>query len=161
MNAAATLVRLRRPRSRDTVPLPRLHVRLLARMRAAAIDRELAGGALPWCSQLHAARGVQLTSIRSQKALAGSLERLLAHAESPAAPLRAAVPPCIEQVRAARSQILSIGARLRSGAPADCRGIAKLRVLLSDGAGPCYLPIHPAALTLALDDVSQWLDAMD
>ena len=51
--------------------------------------------------------------------------------------------------------------KLRSGSPADCRGIATLRMLLSDGAGPCYTRIHPTALTLALDDVSQWLDAVD
>jgi hypothetical protein len=57
--------------------------------------------------------------------------------------------------------MLTITAKLRSGSPADSRGIAKLRVLLSDGAGPCYVPIHPTALVLPLDDVLRWLDAVD
>jgi hypothetical protein len=161
VSAARALVRLGRVPALDGPPLPGLRARLLARMRASALDGQLACGAVPWLSPVHAARGVQLTSARSRTELARALERLLAEADSPATPPRAAIPPCAEQVHAARGQILAITAKLRSGSPADPRGMAKLRVLLSDGAGPCYVRIHLTAMALALDDVSRWLDAAD
>jgi hypothetical protein len=161
VNAATAPARPRRQRPLDPPALPSRRARALARVRAYALDGQLAEGVVPWFSRVHAARSVQLTSSRSRRALARSLEQLLAEADSPLTPPRAAVPPCREQVRGARAQITSISAKLRSRSPSDCRGIAKLRMLLSDGAGPIYLRIHPTALALALDDVRLWLDAVD
>jgi hypothetical protein len=161
VSAANTLAHPRCQRPPDPPALPGLRARALARVLAHALDGQLAEGVVPWFSRVHAARSIQLTSSRSRRALARSLEALLAEAHSPGNPPRAAVPPCREQVRGARAQILSISAKLRSRSPADPRGVAKLRMLLSDGASPIYVRIHPTALTLALDDVWQWLDAVD
>jgi hypothetical protein len=52
-------------------------------------------------------------------------------------------------------------ARLRSSEPVNARGIAQLRQLLSDSNGPCYRRTQPQALTLALEEVSRWLDVDD
>ena len=110
----------------------------------------------------HAARALQLTSDRSRRGLARSLERLIEQSERPPAPFRgAAVQPCREQVREALPEILAIASRLRSGAPVDARGVARLRGLLCDGCGPCYAPSRPDALSIALSTVSDMLDVQD
>jgi hypothetical protein len=136
---------------------------LLAHLRAPRLDRQLAAGSVPWRSPVHAARALQLTSDGHRRGLARSLERLVEHAEPPpGGPFRGSVvQPCREQVREALPLILMIAARLRSGAPVDARGVARLCALLSDGAGPCYSRSDPGALTGALETISQWLDVQD
>lgn len=136
--------------------------RIVARLLAAWIDRELAEGATTWSTVAHAARAVQLTNPRSRRSLARSLEGLIDRAEEPPAPFRsAAIPPCREQVRHALPVILTLACRLRDRAPVDAHGIAQLRQLLSDGDGPCYTSIHPEALTVALEKVSRCLGVED
>jgi hypothetical protein len=135
---------------------------LLARLRAPWLDRQLAAGVVPWRSRVHAARALQLTSARSRRALARSMEMLVERAERPPTPFRgAAIPPCREQVREAWPLVLAIASRLRSGEPVNAHGVARLRELLSDGAGPCYLRATPDALTLALQSVCRVLDVDD
>lgn len=132
---------------------------LLAHVRARRLDRQLAAGSVPWRSPVHAARALQLTSERYRRGLARSLERLVEHAERPGGQFRGSVvQPCREQVTEALPLMLTIAARLRSGAPVDARGIARLCALLSDGAGPCYARSDPGALSGALETVSEWLD---
>jgi hypothetical protein len=142
---------------------PRWIVWLLAGVRAPWLDRQLAAGSVPWRSPEHAARALQLTGDRSRGALARWLERLVEHAERPPARLSisAVVSPCREQVHEALPVILATASRLRSRAPVDARGVARLRALLSDGAGPCYSRADPVALTVALETISQWLDVQD
>ena len=132
--------------------------RLSAHLHASALDRELAAGIAPWRSPRHAARALQLTRERNRRGLARTLERLVEQAEVPTTPLRGAViPPCREQVMEARPLLLAIAGRLRSAGPIDARGIARLRRLLSDGNGPCYVKIRANVLTNALQEISQWL----
>jgi hypothetical protein len=144
-------------------PRPRT-VWLLAHLRALWLDRQLAAGIVPWHSKLHAVRSLQLTSDRSRRALARSLEHLVEHAEMSRIQSvgTAVVIPCREQVREARPVILAMVSRLRASAPVDARGMARLRLLLTDGTGPCYTPSgRPDALAVELQTVDQWLDAAD
>ena len=143
-------------------PRPRT-VWLLAHLRALWLDRQLAAGVVPWHSKLHAVRSLQLTSDRSRRTLARSLEHLVEHADGPPVQRRsAAVLPCRPQVSEARPVILTIAARLRAPVPVDARGVARLRLLLTDGAGPCYTPSgRPDALAVELQTVDRWLDAAD
>jgi hypothetical protein len=135
---------------------------LRARLRAPWLDRELAAGIASWRSPVHAARALQLTSDRSRRGWAGSLERLVKEVEQPPTALcRAVVPPCREQVREARPVILAVASRLRSSAPVDARGVAQLRAVLGDGTGPCYVRSRPDTLTIALQNVSRSLDVLD
>jgi len=71
--------------------------RVLARSRAARLDRDLAGGMSPEASATLAARAIRLTSTGFRRDLAASLERILAAAGEPPAVLRsqvaAACPP--------------------------------------------------------------------
>jgi hypothetical protein len=135
-----------------------LAARLRARLHAPSLDRELASGIAPWRSPLHAARALALTGERNRRGLARSLERLIEHAQRPRGQYRGAVvEPCREQVIDALPMLLGIAGRLRSADPIDARGIARLRILLSDGNGPCYVRIRRNALTDALQEISQWL----
>lgn len=133
---------------------------LLVHLRATWIDRALASGAPAWKSPTHAERALQLTSDRSRRRLAQGLERLVEDAERPASDFRntAVIRPCRVQVREALPQIFAVALRLRDRAPVDARGVAALRLLLTDGAGPCYVDSHPEALKDALLPISQWLD---
>ena len=51
--------------------------------------------------------------------------------------------------------------RLRAGTPVAARGMARLKLLLSDGAGPCYAASRPGALLIELQAITQWLDVRD
>jgi hypothetical protein len=137
---------------------PQLAVRVRARLHAPSLDRELASGIAPWRSPLHGARALALTSDRSRRGLARSLERLIEQAHEPRSRrLCAVIDPCREQVIEALPLLLVIAGRLRSADPIDARGIARLRNLLCDGNGPCYVKIRGNALTNALHEISQWL----
>jgi hypothetical protein len=57
--------------------------------------------------------------------------------------------------------MLTIAFRLRVGTPIDARGMARLKLLLSDGVGPCYAPSRPEALLIELQTVARWLDVRD
>ena len=67
---------------------------------------------------------------------------------------------CPEQVREARAPILELACRLRSGDALDARGVAHLTRLLCDGSGPCYAE-GQQSLVSALEEVSEWLEALD
>jgi hypothetical protein len=137
---------------------PQLAVRVRARLHAPSLDRELASGIAPWRSPLHAARALALTGERNRRGLARSLERLVEQAQHPRSQYRGAVVyPCREQVLDALPALLNVAGRLRSADPIDARGIARLKILLSDGSGPCYVRIRCSALTDALQEISQWL----
>lgn len=142
--------------------MPRRVAWLIAHVRAPQLDRQLAAGAVPWFSQIHAARAIQLASDHHRRGLARSLEQLIEQAENPPARFMSAViSPCRQQVCEAMPEILAISSRLRSGEPVDARGVARLRALLSDGSGPCYIPGRQAGLSDALHAVSRWLDVAD
>jgi len=132
--------------------------RIVARLLAPRIDRDLAEGTPSWSTVTHAARAAQLTSGRSRHSLARSLELLAERAEQ-AAPscMSAAIAPCRAQVRDALPEIRAISACLRTAEPVDARGVAMLRALLVDGGGPCYVRSHAAALTVRLQEVLRCL----
>jgi hypothetical protein len=135
---------------------------LWARMRAPRLDRELSRGIVSWRSRAHAARSLQLTGARSRRGLARALERLVDDCERPAPLFQGAVvQPCRPQVRESTPLMLEIASRLRSAEPVDARGVAMLRALVSDGAGPCYTQAGPGALTDALETISVMLDVHD
>jgi hypothetical protein len=59
---------------------------MLARSRAARLDRELAGGTSPEASAALEARAMRLTSMEFRRGLAASLQRILAAAGEPVIP---------------------------------------------------------------------------
>jgi hypothetical protein len=138
-------------------------ITLWAQLRGPALDRQLAREMASWASPLHAARALQITSPRRRRLLADSLERLLDDVRRPARGPRlgAAVPPDRQQINAAASQIEALATRLRDGEPVRAEGVARLRALLCDGAGPVYTPSRSPDLPGALDAVARWLNVED
>jgi hypothetical protein len=125
--------------------------RLAARLWAASLDQELADGADPAdCPQL-AARAAYLTCRETRIRLATTIERFVTAAELPAGAGR--VRPARGGVRANRSRMLELAARLRDDAPVYARGVAEAKLMLSDGAGPAYLDGHGEALARQLTGV--------
>ena len=120
--------------------------RLLARCAAPRLDRELAAGASPESSALLAARAMQLTSVKSRRALAASLQRILAAAgQSPAGVSLGAVaihpsrvPLCRERISQSAGPLARLAGHLAVPGPVPVQGVAMASQLLADGTGPLY-----------------------
>jgi hypothetical protein len=131
-------------------------------LHAGHIDRRLADGTVPWHTPVYAARCRQLAAPHSRRVLARSLERLVEDADAgPRAPLSAAIAPSRARVQEARPELLILAAELRSDRPVEPRGLAAIRVLLSDGSSPVYTRGDPEALKLRLETVASWLEVDD
>jgi hypothetical protein len=141
---------------------PTLEDRLIARALAPWLDDELARGMQASLSEAHAARAEQLAGERARRAVVRRLDRLVARAQHrrPASRI-APVAPCREQVSDAMPLIIAIRTRLVSGEPLAAQGIARLKTLLSDRCGPCYVPNAPDSLTVALQEISELLQAQE
>jgi hypothetical protein len=113
---------------RDGV-VPRAH----ALLRAGALDRALGAGASPEASLLLAVHARRIVGPRACRALATSLRRLIAgHAP------RNSIPVSRTRIRSAATALSATATRLETSGPIAARGVAALRLLLGDGAGPLY-----------------------
>jgi len=124
--------------------------RMLARCRAARLDRELADGASPESSASLAARAIRLTSMELHRDLATSLQRILAATGEPAPALPgtahpspgATHPPRVPLRLARISQsaplLAELASHLAEPGPVPVRGVAMVSQLLADGTGPLY-----------------------
>ncbi|MBV9855875.1 MAG: hypothetical protein JOY82_15395 [Streptosporangiaceae bacterium] len=122
--------------------------RVLARLLAARLDRELADGAAPEARVSLAARAMQLTSAKSRRDLAASLLRL--RTDSAIAPAPAArrigpgTPPQVplrrDRIGRAATELDELASKLLAPAPVPARGVAMVSQLLADGSGPLYAP---------------------
>jgi hypothetical protein len=134
---------------------PSLEDRLIARMLAPWLDRELADGLGGSLSEAHAARADQLSSEHARRALARLLDRLVDRAQEPSRAFpHLFIVPCQDQVQRAMPAIDLIRSRLHSAEPLDPRAMAQLKTLLSERTGPCYAPSEPDALKVALEELS-------
>lgn len=115
-----------------------LRSRVIARVKAHQFDRMLAVGvAAPEGSALavHAAR---LTSVQEREAIARSLRRTVEAAENRNTMDPARTSLHVPNVKAAKDRFDQVTLRLHSPRPVTSRGVARLRLLLADGAGPMY-----------------------
>jgi hypothetical protein len=137
---------------------PTLEDRVIARMLAPWLDRELANPESNELSEAHAARAEQLMTRHTRRSVALRLDRLTERAENPRRrSLLGGLPPRPDQIREAAPLIESLAARLRSGEPLNPCGVARLKTLFADRAGPCYSRSRPNALTAALYEASELL----
>jgi hypothetical protein len=111
------------------------------------LDRALAEGVSPDSSAGLSVRAHDLIGSRARVTLAQSIRRLLDDAAYPLRPMRFTIPICRSKVWRSRQTLQELAERLLSDEPLDARGLAQLRLLLSDGAGPLYG--HPGADDLA------------
>ncbi len=119
---------------------PTVRDRMVARLHARALDRQLAAGASPESSPALALRAQILVRPSARRYLARSLRRLLRAALDP--PRRHPVTVSSQQsrtLRAAADELEALIARLLAPGPVAAHGVAKTAVLLGDGAGPLHL----------------------
>jgi hypothetical protein len=129
----------------------RLWDRIMARCRAARLDRELARGARPETNAGLAARALRLTSMKCRRELAASLQRILAAvlpvgsrgglmAADPSARVvrQPHVPIRRDRISRSASELAELAARLVQPGPVPARGVAMVCQLLTDGGGPLY-----------------------
>jgi hypothetical protein len=120
---------------------PRLRDRLLARLNAERIDRDLAAGAPPDANVAFALRARTLTSMRTRQMLAGGLQRALsATARTRRAPIDRL------GVLGASADIAELSRRLLADGPVAPRGAAQAHLLLAAGAGPLHNRRSPERL---------------
>lgn len=118
---------------------PGLRARLRVRLSRGRLDRELADAIVRDTSEGHALRARQLADPAARRQLACSLRRLLADAEDPrAALLGSSVPVLGDVVMPWREALLGLAERLEQTEPVNPLGLARMRVVLTDGMGPFY-----------------------
>jgi len=141
--------------------------RLLARVLAASLDRQLAGGTRPEASAVLAARAMVLTSAGYRRALAASLRRMLAASAAPesrsllvttARSAGGAVHPYVplrrDRIAGAAAELTGLAECLTARGPVPARGVALVSQLLADGGGPLYRAASRDDLTEFVEQAS-------
>jgi hypothetical protein len=94
-------------------------------------------------------RANRITGHRSRLRLADGLARVLSSGSEAGAALSAAVKPDCRAVMACRVTLAALERRLRTPEPVGARGIAMLRLLLSEPTARSTAPANPGCWTAA------------
>jgi hypothetical protein len=135
----------------------------ISHVRAYKLDHDIAAGASPESSALLALRAQALVRPAMRQRLARSLEHLREGAEPRPGP-----QPSGLRVRVRRDRILGAADalqilidRLVAPAPVPARGVAGVRILLIDGAGPLYYPSDNDNLSAHVLEIVEQLEPLD
>ena len=112
--------------------------RLLARVRAPSLDRQLVNGCPPGSSRTLAIRARQIVSPAGRRELAQRREHVLDLARRPRVPRTPRGPLCLDRIAAAERDMHEMLAVFTGTLPVTARGAAMASVLLSDGTGPMH-----------------------
>jgi hypothetical protein len=121
---------------------PSLTARLQARTFAAKYDRQVAAGVVPQPGTPLAAHVARLTSVKERENVARAFRRVLQGGPQARAAVQLRIPMFSNRISDCRDVIDDITLRLHSPRPVSATGMAKLRMLLSDGTGPLYFQGH-------------------
>jgi hypothetical protein len=124
--------------------------RLATRLRGHRLDLRLAAGERYECGGRLADRARFLTRAKTRERLATSLREIVSAADEPSLP-PGSVPLASDEVSAAAYELRLLASRLQAPGPVDPRGVAGVRLLLTDGSGPLYnrrseTPLEVAAI---------------
>lgn len=117
---------------------PSLAARVSARLRAHRLDRQLAVGVSAPQGSALAAHQARLTSVAEREAIARALRQAVHEAHAGGDPRSSRIPVHPANIAAAEDLIDAITLRLHSPRPVSARGMARLRVVLTDGGGPLF-----------------------
>jgi len=139
-----------------------LRDRLSARMHAERWDQALARGSSPEGSAPLALHAQALASEACRRELAAGLSRILEDAEGGRVPDWNALGPRHHSahVLCARREIEALVGLLLAPAPVSTRGVARVRLLVTDGGGPLYRRTDPTALADELTRAARALDPL-
>ena len=127
--------------------------RLLAAVASAKLDRQLAGGVSPDATPALARRARRLLAPATREQLGGRLRRIVADAHERALP-GPRVPLYRIQVLQAEDELRLLASRLQSPGELSVRGVAMVRLLLTDGCGPLFGSPSASDLGDALRDAT-------
>ncbi len=133
-------------------------LRLLSRLLAPSLDRQLASGCSPESNRLLATRAQRLVSPSVRGALTRNWLDLLTVARRPAVPRISHTPLCRDRIIAAEDEIRAMLGVLSTTLPTPARGVAMASWLLRNGAGPLYNRHCAADLRTELREATAQLD---
>jgi hypothetical protein len=137
-----------------------LRDRLMARLRAGALDRELARGVAPESCGALTLRARTLIGPSARATLARQLRRVVSDARGGHVWLsRVAVRR--PEVLDAADDLDLLATRLAAPGPVDVRGVAQVQLLLTDGTGPLYFRGATDELRARVDDALRRLEVLD
>jgi hypothetical protein len=116
----------------------RLRDRMVARVRAARLDDELARGVAPEASVALLLRAQRLIAPSTRAALAREIQRILRDALSSYVWVISRVTPRRREVLDAAEELEALAHRLVEPGPVSAGGVARVRLMLTDGCGPLY-----------------------
>jgi hypothetical protein len=125
---------------RNTFTEASITTRVIAELFATRFDKQLAAGVAPEPGSVLAAHVSRLASACERRKLAEALHHSVCEAHSRRTRMSATIPVDRSAVAAAVGLIDQVVQRLTGPRPVSARGVARLRLLLSDGAGPMYWP---------------------
>ena len=114
--------------------------RVIAKLYATRFDKQLVAGVAPEPGSILAAHVSRLASASERRKLAEALRHSVCAAHSRQTWMSATIPVDRSAVAAAVGLIDQVVLRLTGPRPVSARGVARLRLLLSVGAGPMYWP---------------------
>jgi hypothetical protein len=112
--------------------------RVLARLLAPRLDRQLAAGRSPESYPLLALRAQRLARPRMRHELAACLERMLREARRRRRPMEPLPLVDLDAVRSVEDELAALVEQLEAPVPLPARGIAIVHELVTDGSGPLY-----------------------
>ena len=112
----------------------------MSRLFPGRFDEQLAAGVTPDGGSALAVHAARLTSVDEREQLARSLRRMRTDARLLRWRMSARVPIHRAGIESAAELIDELTLRLHASRPVRARGMARLRQLLSEGAGPVYGP---------------------
>jgi hypothetical protein len=133
-----------------------LRDRLMARLRAHALDHELARGVAPESCGALTLRARTLIGPSARATLARQLRRVVSDARGGHVWLR--------RVAVRRPAILDAADELdvlAAPGPVDVRGVAQAQLLLTDGTGPLYFPGATEELRARIANTLSRLEVLD
>jgi hypothetical protein len=133
-------------------------LRLLVRVLALSLDRQLASGSLAESNRLLAARAESIASLAARRTLAQSWQLLLDQTRRAPVPRSPRASLCRSRIIAAEGDIRAMMRALSISLPIPARGVAMASRLLSDGTGPVYSLNCSTDLRTALREVTAQLD---
>jgi hypothetical protein len=131
-------------------PRPSLRDRIAARIEAARLDGELARGADPEERPALALRARRLLAPRTRATLGRHVEQMLDDALAGEGAVLTRIRPRRGAVIEAADGLDAVAQRLLEPRPVAARGVARVRLLLTDGCGPLYVPAAGETLRTAV-----------
>ena len=135
--------------------------RISVRTRAPQLDRALAAGASPDATVHLALRAQALVGSSVRRDLARSLARLMDRSTRRVVRGSASIPLCRDRVSDASVDLQLLIDQLAGPGPVSARGVARVRALLGDGAGPLYNKANTEDLRAQVRLTIEALDPLD